>query len=191
MVGKNVDDSLTRDGWLDRLIGSLAQNRPAKAFEKSLELLKDTQQKSTIRRVMEHWADTEPESAMAALQELPDTMRDGHIIEALGRGLSDLSLLERLLEQLPTESDHSAFVNGLSGGLSDSRHEMANVTPENIEKIRHLVEGLPPGEDRFSARWNLAGAWAAMDYDQAKEWYHSQPGVDQRMKDKFVKLNGR
>jgi len=179
---EKVDDSPMRDQWMDRLIDSLAQNHPSEAFEKSMGLLKGTQQKSTVRRVMEHWADTDPEPALAALLDLPDIVRDGHIIEALGKGLSDLTAIDRFLEQFSAESDRSAFVNGLAGGLPDARHEMKNVTPENIEKIRQLVEELPPGEDRFSARWNLAGAWAALNYEQAKEWYHSQPGVNESMK---------
>ena len=188
---ENVHDGLTRDGWLNRLLDSLAESHPAEAFGKSMRLLNGTQQKSTIGRVMRHWADVDPESALAALLELPGTVRDGHIIEALGKGLSDLTVIDGFMERFPAESDRTAFVNGLASGLSDHRHEMRNVTPENIEKIRQLVEDLPPGEDRFSARWNLAGAWAALDYEQARDWYHRQPGVKESMKEKFVRTNGR
>lgn len=188
---ENVPDSLSKDQWLDRLITYLAPEKPSEAFEKSLTLLEGTQQKSTIRRVMEDWADADPVEALAALMDLPDTVRDGHIIEALGRGVSDFTVIDRLLAQLPAGSDRSALINGLASGLPQARHEMRNVTPQKIEKLRQLVEDLPPGEDRFSARWNLAGAWAALDYEQARQWYHSQPDVSESMKEKFVRLNGR
>lgn len=186
---EKVEDSPARDGWMDRMIDSLARQQPSVAFEKTMRSLTGTQQKSTVRRVIEHWADSDPDPALAAVLALPDTVRDGHIVEALGKGLSDFSAIDRILEQLANESDRTAFVNGLATGLPDARHEMRNVTPENVEKIRHLVEELPPGEDRFSARWNLAAAWAGLDYEQARAWYHSQPGVNERMKEKFVKLN--
>ena len=188
---EKVPDSVSKDQWLDRLISYLAPKSPSEAFEKSLTLLEGTQQKSTMRRVMEDWADADPDKALAALIELPDTVRDGHIIEAVGRGVSDFNVINQFLEQLPGESDRSALINGLASGLPHARHEMRNVTPQNIEKIRQLVEGMPPGEDRFSARWNLAGAWAALDYEQARQWYHSQPEVSESMKEKFVRLNGR
>ncbi len=183
-----VEPSHRKDGWMHNLLTSLAETEPAEAFARTLESTEGEQRKSTLRRVIQPWAESDAAAAFAALLDLPEKSRDGNIIEAFAESLTTLSAAGHYLEQLSELPDRTAFINGLAGNLNSRRHEMATITPDNIAIIQPLVESMPPGADRFSARWNLATGWAAIDFEAARDWYHAQPDVKDSMKTKFVNL---
>ena len=183
-----VEDSVTKQGWLDSILTDWSRENPAEAFAQSLRVLGEEQQGSTIPRIMENWAQTDPAGAFEAVLALPESARSSIVLEMLGSGIADLSVVAPQLAQLNDPKERSALVAGVADGLSDRRHDFVNVTPEDVELVRELVEAMPAGEDRFSARWDLASAWATIDFDSSNEWYRSQPGVKQSMKEKFVKF---
>ena len=84
--------------------------------------------------------------------------------------------------------DRTAFISGLAGNLTHDRHDMTSITPDNVAIIRPLVEGMQPGEDRFSARWDMATGWSAIDFEAARDWYYAQPEVSPSMKAKFAEF---
>ncbi len=187
-----VEDSVAKDAWIDNLLAGLAQRNPGEAFEESMRLLEGEPRKSNLRRIMEHWSAADPETAFTSLIELPEDTRDAHIIESYARGLgAHLHLAGTYVEALADESERHAFVRGLTAGLSYeyNRDALDTLTIDQVTQVRPFVESLPPGDDRFASQWNFATAWASLDFASARDWYNAQPGVQDRMKEKFVKLH--
>ncbi len=175
------EDSVRRDNWYGRLLDDLAEYQPEEAFFETLDRLEGSLEKTTLRRVVEKWAETDPARAMEALLDLDADVSDEQIIAAFGQGLNDLSLVEAVLAKFEEGRGRSAFVAGLAASLASRRSDLRNLTSAAIEQIRPLVEALPPSDTRFSARWDLATAWAGIDAPSAVDWYASQPGVKDSM----------
>ena len=183
-----LEEGITKDKLLEKLIESLSKEKPQEGYERAVSLLDGPPLKSTLSQIIGEWAEVDAEQAYQAIIELPAEDRDVEVISKYAEGLTDYGLVTSQLSQLGNERERSAFVAGLADGLNGKDFESPNLTKENITQVRELVEKLPPGEDRFQARWNLARAWASRDYEAAVDWYQSQPGVKESMKDKFERL---
>ncbi|MFT4641403.1 MAG: RNA polymerase sigma factor (sigma-70 family) [Verrucomicrobiales bacterium] len=185
---ENIEPGHRKDGLLQDLLWDLSETQPAEAFARTLESLEGEQRKSTLRGVIQPWTESDAHAAFAALLALPQDSRDGNIIEAFAKSLTDLSTSNQYLEQLSEMPDRIAFISGLAGNLTHDRHDMTSITPDNVAIIRPLVEGMQPGEDRFSARWDMATGWSAIDFEAARDWYYAQPEVSPSMKAKFAEF---
>ena len=183
-----LEEGITKDKLLEKLIESLSKEKPQEGYERAVSLLDGPPLKSTLSQIIGEWAEVDAEQAYQAMLELPAEDRDVEVISKYAEGLTDYGLVTSQLSQLGNERERSAFVAGLADGLNGKDFDSPNLTKENITQVRELVEKLPPGEDRFQARWNLARAWASRDYEAAVDWYQSQPGVKESMKDKFERL---
>lgn len=188
---ENYEEGIDRQRWMTSLLKRLARSRPDEAFARAMRLTKSDHQRQVLPSIMARWAEIDPDRGLEALGALPSELRDGEVFQSFGQRFLTLDRVEEFARRLENGEERSALITGVTDGYRRDLRRFLALRPAQVERIRRLVEELPPGRFRGSAEWNFAVSWSSLDSGASVEWLQGSLEFSDSMKEKFARHYSR
>ena len=145
----------------------VASRDPAGALTIAMTLDNDPWN-STVRNITRTWAETDPQSALAAASEIEKLgiRRDAEesIITAWSRNYPQAVL--EIIDTLPEYLQFPATIKAI--------RRIAQYSPEEASR---LVAAMASGSEKTQAASNVANIWVQQDHRAALEWVLNEPSI--------------
>ena len=164
-INQSLTNGDTRRWVLRSVLNDVAVSDPAGAFRFALTV--DNEQYSVIASgVIDTWAQTDPQSALAAASEVEKRTLRRQLEESVVRtwGYSKPREVLDSIDVLPEHLQPTAISTAMS-----------NVARNSPEEAAALVVGMSSGNTRTAAAIAVVGEWVDGDHEAALEWILNEP----------------
>lgn len=164
-INQSLTNGDTRRWVLRNVLRNVADSDPAGAFRFALTV--DNDQYSQIASgVIDTWAQTDPQTALAAASEVEGRTLRRQLEESVVRtwGYSQPREVLDNIDVLPEHLQPTAISTAMS-----------HVARNSPEEAAALVVGMSSGNTRTAAAIAVVGAWVDGDHEAALEWILNEP----------------
>lgn len=164
-INQSLTNGDTRRWVLRNVLRNVADSDPAGAFRFALTV--DNDQYSQIASgVIDTWAQTDPQAALAAASEVEGRTLRRQLEESVVRtwGYSQPREVLDNIDVLPEHLQPTAISTAMS-----------HVARNSPEEAAALVVGMSSGNTRTAAAIAVVGAWVDGDHEAALEWILNEP----------------